>query len=76
MLDISETAMYPALKRLQKSHLLATYDLPCQGRNRRYYRLTDEGRHALHAYVIEWERFKHNMDEILEGTNHDSSAIL
>lgn len=76
MLDISETAMCPALKRLQKNHLLTTYDLPCQGRNRRYYRLTDDGRKALYAYIAEWEQFKYNMDQILGGKSHDGSAIL
>ena len=76
MLDVSETAMYPALRRLQKSRLLTTYDRSCQGRNRRYYQLTDEGRRALNAYVTEWEQFKRSMDQILGGNRHDDSAVL
>ena len=68
MLDVSETAMYPALRRLQKGHLLTTYDRSCQGRNRRYYQLTAEGR--------KWEQFKRSMDQILGGNRHDDSAVL
>ena len=40
ILDVSETSLYPALRRLEKNGLLSTYDMPYQGRNRRYYRLT------------------------------------
>ena len=76
MLDVSETAMYPALRRRQKGHLLTTYDRSCQGRNRRYYQLTAEGRKALNAYVTEWEQFKRSMDQILGGNRHDDSAVL
>ena len=73
ILDISETAMYPALKRLQKAHLLATYDLPCQGRNRRYYKLTDEGQKALSLYTENWNNFQENVYELLQKENNDKS---
>lgn len=66
ILDISETALYPALKRLQKSNLLSTYDVPYQGRNRRYYKLSEDGGKALDAYILQWEEFKKNMDNLLK----------
>lgn len=65
ILDVSETAMYPALKRLQKANLLTTYDSPFQGRNRRYYKLTEEGRKVLDSYTNDWSKFKQDMDLIL-----------
>ena len=65
ILDVSETAMYPSLKRLQKANLLTTYDSPFQGRNRRYYKLTDEGRKVLDSYTEDWTKFKRNMDLLL-----------
>ena len=40
VVDISESTLYPVLRRLQKADLLETYDIPYQGRNRRYYRIT------------------------------------
>lgn len=72
-LGVSESAMYPALKRLQKSGYLSTYDQPFQGRNRRYYQITQSGREILSGYVEEWERYKTQMDLILkgEGLNYD-----
>lgn len=37
--DVSESTLYPVLKRLQKNELLETYDKEYMGRNRRYYHL-------------------------------------
>ena len=48
--SISESTLYPVLRRLQKNEYLQTYDQPYQGRNRRYYHITDAGRTALEAY--------------------------
>ncbi len=67
ILDVSETALYPALRRLQKAGLLTTYDQPWQGRNRRYYRLTDEGRTQLTGQVAQWRQFEQDMEQLLEG---------
>ena len=38
--SISESTLYPVLRRLQKNEYLQTYDQPYQGRNRRYYHIT------------------------------------
>lgn len=65
ILDVSETSLYPALRRLEKSGLLTTYDMPYQGRNRRYYRLTTQGQAALADYIAQWRQLKHNMDSLL-----------
>lgn len=65
ILDVSETSLYPALRRLEKNGLLSTYDMPYQGRNRRYYRLTPQGQQALEGYIDEWQQFKKNMDSLL-----------
>ena len=36
IMDVSESTLYPVLRRLQKDGYLTTYDQPFQGRNRRY----------------------------------------
>ena len=43
VLEISESTLYPVLRRLQKEQYLSTYDRPFQGRNRRYYAITQMG---------------------------------
>ena len=36
IMNVSESTLYPVLRRLQKDGYLTTYDRPYQGRNRRY----------------------------------------
>ena len=71
ILDVSETALYPALRRMQKNGLLDTYDVPYQGRNRRYYRLTDSGRQSLADYTDQWRVFRQSMDHLLKEETKD-----
>ena len=65
VIDISESTLYPVLRRLQKNEYLQTYDQPYQGRNRRYYHITDAGRTALEAYCSEWQQYKQQVDQFL-----------
>ena len=37
-LDVSESTLYPVLRRLQKDDCLEIYDKEYSGRNRRYYK--------------------------------------
>ena len=67
VIDISESTLYPVLRRLQKDNMLSNYDSPFQGRNRRYYSITDDGRLRLSEYVTEWVGYKEKVDKILLG---------
>lgn len=64
---ISESTMYPVLRRLKKNKFLSTYDEPYQGRNRRYYKITDEGRRRLTEVQDEWSKFKSQIDKLISG---------
>jgi len=67
VMDISETTLYPILRKLQKQELLTTYDKSYQGRNRRYYQITKLGKEKLKEYLEEWENYKEKVDLILGG---------
>ncbi|MBQ3784299.1 MAG: PadR family transcriptional regulator [Lachnospiraceae bacterium] len=69
IVDISESTLYPVLRRLQKEQLLETYDSPFQGRNRRYYRITEVGKERLSFYRKEWEIYKENVDRLINVSN-------
>ena len=43
VVELSESTLYPVLRRLQQSGCLTVYDKPFQGRNRRYYAITRRG---------------------------------
>ncbi len=73
VLDISESTLYPVLRRLQKEECLSTYDQPHQGRNRRYYTITSKGREKLKEYQSEWESYKKQIDLLLLGGESNES---
>ncbi|MCL2151189.1 MAG: PadR family transcriptional regulator [Coriobacteriia bacterium] len=64
-LQVSESTVYPVLRRLQTTGLLSTYDQPFQGRMRRYYSLSELGIQQLQAYRTDWQQFKSNVSEVL-----------
>ncbi|MCH5187477.1 MAG: PadR family transcriptional regulator [Oscillospiraceae bacterium] len=67
VVDISESTLYPVLRRLQKDDCLTTYDQAVSGRNRRYYSLTEKGKGLYKDYQREWESFKASIDLLLGG---------
>ncbi|CEK33513.1 PadR family transcriptional regulator,transcriptional regulator, Acidobacterial, PadR-family,Transcriptional regulator PadR-like family [[Clostridium] sordellii] len=69
VVDISESTMYPVLRRLQKNNYLITYDKAFQGRNRRYYQITNLGKNQYKEYLRMWEDYKNSIDKILLGGN-------
>ena len=67
VMDVSESTLYPVLRRLQKDGFLETYDMEFQGRNRRYYKITSNGMILLDKYRSEWLSYNSNVDKILLG---------
>lgn len=63
-IEISESTLYPVLRRLQKDNCLEVYDMACAGRNRRYYKLTEEGRVQLKLYKQEWKHYLEKINSI------------
>lgn len=43
--DIKESTLYPILKKLEKAGYVTTYSAEYQGRKRKYYSITEEGKH-------------------------------
>lgn len=70
-IDVSESTLYPVLRRLQKDNCLTVYDDQFQGRNRRYYAITSTGREKLAEYREEWGSYRAKIDHILVGGMQD-----
>lgn len=66
-IELSESTLYPVLRRLQKDECLEVYDMECAGRNRRYYQVTEKGRRQLNLYVGEWQDYSTKISMIFEG---------
>ena len=67
VLQISESTLYPVLRRLQKDDCLEVYDMEYGGRNRRYYKLTDKGAAQLNLYKVEWKNYTSKITKLFEG---------
>lgn len=67
VIDLSESTLYPVLRRLQKDDCLTTYDKECAGRNRRYYQITAKGTTQLQLYKSEWIAYSTKITSVFEG---------
>ncbi len=52
--DISESTLYPILRRLEEGRLLTVRSVEHSGRLRKYYRITDEGRARIEDFKLDW----------------------
>ncbi len=66
-IEVSESTLYPVLRRLQKDECLEVYDRQFDGRNRRYYKVTDKGTVQLNLYRKEWEDYSKKISELFKG---------
>ena len=54
MIAISESTLYPILKRLEANGQVTVYSVEHNGRLRKYYRITETGEQRIHAFLDEW----------------------
>lgn len=66
-LEVSESTLYPVLRRLQKDGCLEVYDMQFDGRNRRYYKVTEKGIVQLNLYRTEWKIYSDKISGMFEG---------
>jgi PadR family transcriptional regulator PadR len=65
VIEISESTLYPVLRRLEKDGCLSVYNQEFNGRNRRYYKVTEAGLAQLALYRQEWEIYAGKINRIL-----------
>lgn len=69
--NIKESTLYPILRRLEQGKYLITYSEEYQGRNRKYYSITEEGKEQLIFLKKEWEEYRGVIDSIIEGRTQE-----
>lgn len=55
IIEISESTLYPILKRLEGSGCVVSYSVAHSGRLRKYYRLTPAGSARIQEFLSDWE---------------------
>ena len=53
--EISESTLYPILRRLEAAELLTVRSAEHNGRLRKYYHITERGLARIHAFREEWK---------------------
>ena len=61
-IDMSESTLYPILRRLETQDQLETYNRLFNGRNRKYYRITKKGVEQINEFYNEWKDIKKVFD--------------
>lgn len=69
--NAKDSTLYPVLKRLQENGWVEAYDRPFQGRNRRYYHMTETGCQRQKELLEEWKCFRDAIEEIVNGGDSD-----
>src|SRR5262245_17990966 len=64
-LDIDEGTLYPLLRRLEAQNLLTSEWREEGGRNKRFYRLSAEGRQMLKQLLAEWQGLNTTLNRIV-----------
>ena len=65
-LEIDEGTLYPLLRRLESQGLLVSQWREEDKRNKRFYRLSPQGKQTLNQLLAEWERINRSLTKILQ----------
>lgn len=57
-LTISESTLYPILRRLEAAEMLTEYSVEHNGRLRKYYHITEKGILRIATFGDEWKEIK------------------
>ncbi len=63
---VSESTLYPILRRLEASGSVSAYSVEHNGRLRKIYRITEEGRQQIKSFLRDWGEIV-AMHEFIKG---------
>ncbi len=68
--EISESTLYPILRRLEASELLTVRSAEHNGRLRKYYRITEKGLARIADFREEWRQILAIYDFVVKEDDH------
>lgn len=71
---ISESTLYPILKRLESAGALETYSVEHNSRLRRFYRITELGRGRIRDFLDSWPEIMKIYEFISREDEHHDEA--
>ncbi len=75
-LAVDEGTLYPLLRRLESQGLLVSEWREEDKRNKRFYRLSADGRQILKQLLVEWDTIDASLRDIVKEPRHGASRSL
>ena len=72
-IEISESTLYPILRRLESSGALKVYSMEHSGRLRKFYRITEKGERQIREFLDGWGELSRIYDFIKECAENDTN---
>jgi PadR family transcriptional regulator PadR len=72
-LEVDEGTLYPLLRRLETQGLLASEWREEEKRNKRFYKISRDGKLVLKQLLAEWHGIGNSLGEILKESGHGTS---
>lgn len=69
-IEISESTLYPILKRLEKNDLVSSYKKEHNGRLRKYFKIKEEGKSYVKEFLNDWqevEKIHSFIEEVIDN---------
>ena len=74
-IELSESTLYPILRRLETNGCLEVYSVAHNGRLRKFYKITELGNHQIEEFIMGWREIQQVYDFIKECAVHDEKTI-
>lgn len=74
--EVSESTLYPILRRLEAAKLLTVYTVEHNGRLRKYYHITDLGLKRIEGFKCEWQEIVSIYSFVTRETQDEQGAIF
>jgi PadR family transcriptional regulator, regulatory protein PadR len=72
-LEVDEGTLYPLLRRLESQGLLASEWREEEKRNKRFYKISRDGKLVLKQLLAEWQGIGQSLEGILKESGHGNS---
>jgi len=76
LVEISESTLYPILRRLEDNRFLVSYKEEFNGRLRKYYRITAAGKKQIDSFLSEWKYMNRIYQYIKEKRRDEQKSFL
>ena len=75
VIEISESTLYPILKRLEASDCLTSYSVEHNGRLRRFYSITEKGEEKIRDYLEDFKQLMNVYEYIAKEVKESVGSI-